>query len=392
MKTKHRMIIAVLIGVWLTAIFSLQGCAPKIRPPETLLDTPEHHVQSGMKLLGLGRYDDAMREFKLAKELDPEFSGAYVGSGLVFGNKGDFKQGIEDMKKAIGLSKTKDEKVDANVGLIRLYLLGKKSAHKKWLKKAKGAYEDAIDELPESSAAHYYMGEAYKGALNFEKASQLFKKVLDINKTYVVEANDAWKLIQEIQRAAPGTMIGKKIALVDQITRADIAALFIQELKIDEVFAKRTRKDFDTRFKSPEKKFVTERLVKTPAALDIADHVLKTDIEVVIGHGIKGIEPYPDHTFKPDQKIARAEYAIMIEDILIKATGEEKLATKFIGGPSPFPDLRNDLSYYNAVMVCTTRGIMETRDLATGEFDPMGSVSGADALLIIRRLASVINP
>ncbi|MBW1795215.1 MAG: hypothetical protein JRJ38_12440 [Deltaproteobacteria bacterium] len=392
MKTKHKMIVVALIGVWLTAIFFFQGCAPRVRAPESLMDTPEHHVQSGMKLLKLGRYDSAMREFDLAKELDPEFSGAYVGSGLVLGYKGEFKQGLEDMEKALDLARTKGEKVDANVGLIRLYSLGKKSAHKKWLKKAKGAYEDAIDLQPESSAAHYYMGEAYKGALNFEKASQLFKKVLDINKTYVVEANDAWKLIQKIQRAAPGTMIGKKIALVDQITRADIAALFIQELKIDELFAKRTRKEFDTKFKSPEKEFVTEQLVKTQAAVDIGDHVLRTDIEAVMEHGIKGIEPYPDHTFKPDQKIGRAEYAIMIEDILIKATGDEELATKFIGGSSPFPDLRSDLPYYNAVMVCTTRGIMETRDMTTGEFDPMGSVSGADALLIIRRLQSVINP
>ena len=389
MKTKHKMIIAALMGVWLAAIFFLQGCAPKVRPPESLLDTPEHHVQSGMKLLKLGRYDNAMREFELAKELDPEFSRAYVGSGLVFGHRGDFKQGIQDMKKAVDLGKTKEEKVDADVGLIRLYLLGKESAHKKWLKKAKGAYEDAIDELPESSAAHYYMGEAYKEALEFEKASQLFKKVLDINETYVVEANDAWKLIQRIQRAAPGTMIGRKIALVDQISRADIAALFIQELKIDEIFAK--KKDFDTRFKSPEKEFVTERLVKAPAALDIADHVLRADVEAVIERGIRGLEPGPDHKFEPDQKIARAEYAIMIEDILIKATGDEKLATKFIGSPSPFPDLRNDLSYYNAVMVCTTRGIMETKDLTTGEFDPMGSISGADALLIIRKLQSVIK-
>jgi tetratricopeptide (TPR) repeat protein len=143
MKTKHKVIVLVVTGIWLAAFFSLQGCAPKVRAPESLLDTPEHHVQSGMKLLKLGKYDDAMREFDLAKGLDPEFSGAYVGSGLVLGHKGDFKQGIEDMKKALGLAETKKEKVDANVGLIRLYLLGKESAHSKWLKKAKGAFEDA---------------------------------------------------------------------------------------------------------------------------------------------------------------------------------------------------------------------------------------------------------
>ena len=224
----------------------------------------------------------------------------------------------------------------------------------------------------------------------FKEASDLFKKVLEINDGYVVEANDAWKLIQKIERAAPGTMIGKQIALVDQITRADIAALFIQELKLDDIFAE--KKVFDTSFKTPEKKFETEQVIKTAPALDIADHVLRTDIESVIALQIKGLEPYPDHTFKPDQKIARAEYAMMIEDILIKVSGDKKLATKFIGTPSPFPDLRSDLPYYNAVMVSTTRGIMETKDLTTGEFDPLGSVSGADALLIIRRLQAAINP
>jgi len=390
MKTKHKMMVPVLMGVWLAVIFLFQGCVPKVRPSESVLDTPEHHVQSGMKLLKLGKYDNAMREFELAKELDPKFSRAYVGSGLVLGNKGDFKQGIQDMKKGVRLAKAKEEKADANVGLIRLYLLGKSSAHKDWLKKAKGAYEAALTFLPESSAAHYYMGEAYKEALNFEKASQLFKKVLEINASYVVEANDAWKLIQKIQRAEPGTTIAKKIALVDQITRADIAALFIQELGIDKVFAK--KKEFDTRFKAPEKEFAAAQVVKMPAAVDIADHVLRTDVEAVIELSIKGLEPYADHTFKPDQKIARAEYSMMIEDILIRATGDKKLATKFIGSPSPFPDLRNDLPYFNAVMVSTTRGIMDTKNLTTGEFDPMGSVSGADALLIIRKLGALVNP
>ena len=390
MKTRQREIGVVLAGVWLTAVFSLYGCAPKVRPSESVLDTPKHHVQSGMKLIAIGKCDDAMREFDLAKGLDPKFSSAFVGSGLVLAHQEDLKQGIKDMDKALDLAKTKEEKIDANVGLIRIYLLGKESAHKNWLSKAKKAYAAAVRLSPESSVAHYYMGESYKHALEFDEASELFKKASDINDGYVVEANDAWKLIQKIQRAAPGTMIGKKIALVDQITRADIAALFVQELKIDEIFAQ--MKAFDTRFKNPEKEFVAEQAIKAPPALDIEDHVLRTDIESVIQLGIKGIEAYPDHTFKPDQKITRAEYAMMIEDMLVKLSRDEKAATKFIGSPSPFPDLRNDFPYYNAVMVSTTRGIMETKDLTTGEFDPMGSVSGADALLIIRRLGAVITP
>jgi hypothetical protein len=37
-------------------------------------------------------------------------------------------------------------------------------------------------------------------------------------------------------------------------------------------------------------------------------------------------------------------------------------------------------------MVCTSRNIMTVADKRTGEFQPMGTVSGADALLAIREL------
>ena len=76
---------------------------------------------------------------------------------------------------------------------------------------------------------------------------------------------------------------------------------------------------------------------------------------------------------------------MMVEDILIKVTGDNALATKFIGQVSPFPDLRSDLPYFNAVMVLTSRGIMEAREFTSGEFAPLKPVPGADALLVIRK-------
>jgi len=77
---------------------------------------------------------------------------------------------------------------------------------------------------------------------------------------------------------------------------------------------------------------------------------------------------------------------MMIEDILIKVTGDNTLATKFIGSTSPFPDLRSDLPYFNSVMVVTSRGIMEAKDITTGEFAPLNAVPGVDALLVIRKI------
>lgn len=373
----------VFLSILIFSLLLTSACAPKARKAESALDTPEHHVFSGMKLLEKENYDDARREFNLAIQLDPKFSSAYTGLGLVNGYQGNFKEAFDNAKNGKTLAKTNDDKVNARVGLMRIYSLERKGD---WIDEVESAFKDAIAIDPKSSAAHYYMGEAYKRSYDFDKAGERFKEVLNINDKYLIEANNQWKLVQKIQRAAPGSMIGKKIALIDKITRADIAALFVQELQLEKLYEKRSPKKFDTSFQAPSKAFVADRIEKTEAATDISNHVLRTDIQTVLNIGVKGLEPYPDHTYRPDDVITRASYAIMIEDILIKVTGDNKLSTKYIGNKSPFPDLRSDLPHFNAVMVVTTRGIMEAVDLTTGEFAPMKPVSGADALLIIRKL------
>jgi len=373
----------IFLTVLILSLVYLGACGPKPRKAVSALDTPDHHVFSGMKLLDKGKYEDAKREFGIAIQLAPEFSAAFTGLGLVYGYDGNFKEAFANAKKGKNYAKTKDEKVNALVGLVRIYAMERKDD---WLDDAENNFEDAIDIDPESSAAYYYMGEAYKLAYEFDKAGEMFKKVLDINDKYLIAANNHWKLVQKIQRAAPGSLIGKKIALIDKVTRSDMAALFIQELELEKLYKKRSPKRFDTSYKAPSTAFAADKIEKTEAATDISDHVLRTDIQTVMEIGVKGLEPYPNHTFVPDELITRALYAIMVQDILIKVGGDRKLATKYIGSTSPFPDLRNDLPYFNAVMVVTTRGIMEAKDLTTGEFASMDPVSGADALLIIRKL------
>jgi tetratricopeptide (TPR) repeat protein len=363
----------------------ISSCAKPTRKPEAALDTPEHHVFTGYKLYDKGDYEGARREFVLAMQLDKNYSPAYVGLGLCFGSQNDFKTAYENMKKAKSLAKKKEDRVDAHVGMIRLYSMERKD---KWLKEAEDEFEDAVKLDPKSSAAYFYMGKAYKFGYEFDKAGTQFKKVLDLNDKYLVEADNEWKVVQKIQRAAPGSMIGKKIALIEEITRADLAALFIQELLLEKLYQKRTPAQFDTSFKAPTdtRKFEADKIVKAEPATDIQAHVLRADIETTLRLGVRGLEPTPDHKFLPNEKVSRAAYAMMIEDILIKVTGNQKMATEFIGSKSPFPDLRNDLPYFNAVMVTTSRGIMEAKDMSTGEFGPRGAVSGADALLIIRKL------
>ena len=369
-------------------VLFLFACGPKAIAPKAKLDTPEHHVTNGTKLLKSGKIDAAFREFNRAKELDPKYSPAYVGLGLVSGYNGDFISGLENMKNAEKYARGNNQEIAANAGYMRLYIMGREKVEKNWLKKVKTRFNKSIAISPDLPEPYFYMGIAYKISCKFSDAASQFVKILELDNGYIKEADKEYALIQKIERAMPGSKAGKKIALVEKITRADVAALFIEELKINELFAKKTQKKFDTSYKSPEKKFATGVYTKVSPATDIEDHVLKADIDTVIAIGIKGLQPFPDHTYKPYKTITRAEYAMMMEDILIKITGVDELATRFIGiiNVPVFPDMRNDLPFFNAVMVCTTRGIMTAKDVTTGEFDPKGPVSGAEALLSIRIL------
>ncbi len=363
-----------------TTILLLISCGPKARIPTSQLDTPEHHTYTGLRLLDQAKYADAQREFELATSLDPKYSKAYTGIALVKTATGEFAAAWDNLKMGWKYAKADDEKLFVYVSRIRYYTAGK--VEKKWLDLAKDEFDNAILMDAKHAPAYYFMGLAYKSALEFDLAGRMFSKVLDLKTDYISEADVQWNLIQKIQRAMPGTINGKIIAIVDRITRADAAALFMEELKIDVLYKKRTLKTFDTSFKDPEKAAVKPAAV---TAKDIADHPLKADIEGILEIGVRGLENYPDGNFHPAEIVTRAAYAMMLEDILIKVTGDNSLATKFIGSTSPFPDLRADLPYFNAIMVVTSRGIMEAKDMTSGEFAPLNPVPGVDALLIIRK-------
>ena len=368
------------------------SCSPKPMQPLGWLDTPEHHTSTGIKLLHQEKCTDAGREFELALKLDPRYAKAAAGAGLVKACRGDFAGAGESLEQAKTYAHSDEEMLFVLVGQIRVNALSRAGCLKigtecpnddDWLKAAQETFDRALRIDPMAAAVYYYMGECYLTALDLEAAGRMFIRVLDLDRGYVGQADARWKLVQKIQRAMPSTTMGRKLALVERITRAEAAALFLEELKIDDLYSRRKPKPSNTAFKDrvPERSAAGQT-----SAADITGHPLRAEIEGIIRIGIRGLDLYPDGTFRPEEQVDRAGYAVMIEDILIRITGDRALATRFVGSRSPFPDLRADLPYFNAVMVVTSRGIMEAGDAATGAFAPRQPVGGADALLAIRKI------
>jgi hypothetical protein len=376
---------------------ALSGCGVKARKAGGYMDTPETHYKQGMKYWMAEDFDKAQEEFNLAKSLDKKYAPAFAGLALTTAKKAqqaaDKKsesQGfIEALKLAEQAQNLGDKIPDGYIAkaLVLTMMHEGKDPADKWLGQVEKQYAIALKKDPGNAAAYYYRGSCYKKAFEFAKASADFKKVLELKKDFTAEADEQWALVQKIERAAPGTDVGKRIALVDKISRADIAALFVSELAIDKLMEKRRKLSPNTGFQVPAdpREMQVDTLKSMAKVTDIDNHWAKNFILDIVNLSIRGLEPYPDHTFKPGDLINRGEYALMVEDILIAILGDETLATKNIGdAQSRFPDVNPSFPAYNAICNAVDKNIMDAE--MNGAFGPEKSVSGPDALLVIRKI------
>jgi len=364
---------------------ALMSCGRKAIKEESVLDRPDTHYSMGMRLLEQGKIAEANREFERASQLAPDYPEAYAGMALAAAKNHDFKTANKMIDKALG----KDSKnVEARIIKGRIISMQRKGDD--WVKKAVKEFERALKQDPNNPKAYFFMGMAYKRGFDFDRAAEAFSKVIAMKDDYAGEANKQWEIMQKIQRAAPGTRVGKEIAIIDEIDRADLAVLLIEEMKLPEVIQKRRPRQYDTSYQAPEDstQMQTERLEKMPAMTDVADHWAKSWIEQIVELGV--MEPFPDHTFRPDEKITRSNYAQVMQQILIMATGDPSLATKYVGEKSRFPDVNSSHYAYNAMALSAERGILKA-DTMTGEFRPQGHMSGADALLAIREFQNALR-
>lgn len=390
-----------LLALWLglAALAMLAaGCGPKPRAAGGALDTPEHHTLRGHDMIDSGDWAGARREFDLALSLEAKHSQAHAGKAIVVAHdsmatglgadkrEAGFDEAVDLYKSAISQSKNDADKRAAHVAALRVHTIT--MTPEDWLDEARDNYDDAIntDGADQDPNPAFYMARAERGAFNLPEASNFYQRVLGMNRGKTKEADAELAVVQKVIRSQPGSRYGKIVAFLEQVNRADMAALFIGELQLGRLYT-RGNSQVDTSFRPPDQgDFQTDNVVKAPDATDIADHPLRADIEEVLKLRVVGLEPDPAHRFNPNKEVTRAEFALMVEDVLVKVTGEQGVRTKFIGQTSPFPDVRNDLPYFNAVQTVVSRNLMEPKDKVRGMFAPLQPISGAEALLVIRLL------
>ena len=392
-----KMKLGIITTLSIFTMLFIVGCAAKKAPRKksTAMDTPEVHTRQGDDYLLSQDFILAEEEYELALSLKSDYSPALSGKAVTTahtakesGEESKIKTGLESMEalieKASDSAQSKKQKIRVHSFAVQAHW-ALQFPEDEWFENVESHFEEAIDLDPMASAPYFFMAGAESARFNYAAATAHYNKVLELKGAYAEEANRKLVIVQKIQRAQPGSPNGKIIAWIPKISKADVAALFIDELRLERLY-----QDVNTKkakgFEKPKKqqdfkpKLSKGELVST----DIEGHPMQNVIEKILKLGVSGLGNDPKARFNPDKEISRAEFAMMIQDVLVKVSRDRKIATQFIGETSPFPDVRPDVYYYNAARVVVSRNLMQVKRKATGEFGPSDPVLGADALLVFR--------
>jgi tetratricopeptide (TPR) repeat protein len=382
----------------------LTACAgPKLVTQCTApLDNASHHVLQAMELLEAERLDEARPKFDRAMVCDATYAPAYAGRALLLAMQAtrqtdagyrqvEVSRALAELERAAQRSKTSEERFFYHTTAIRVCT---RLQGEGWLQQAerhgRQSQELRLDEqrllyYQGREAALYFMGLAYyRSAQDFGRARDLFRQTLDAKRDsrWHAKADAAWGKTDKIARAMAGITVGnvgRQIATQDQVSRGDLAALLVDELQVEQLFAGRI----------PVQAVVAQqRAPFTP--VDVLHHPFQGEVLTLMKWQLRGLEPQFDpqsraYLFKPAAAVVRKELAVVLEDVLLKLSGDEKLAAAFLGqDKSPFPDVPPTAPWYNATMHAVTRGLMEAE--LSGEFRPDAPTDGAEVLLAVRVL------
>jgi len=371
------------VSIWVIVIALFAGgqvAQAGQKEPQSVLDTPEGHYKEGMRRLDEGDLQAAITEFQRVVRLDENFAGAYLGFAMVRARQEKYKEALRDIKTA----RRKNNKwADTYIMEGRILV---QQAKKNWLKDALKAFEKARKLDERDDRIDFYIGEAYWAAEAYPEAEKAYSNTIELKGDLQALALRRLSQVQMVHKAAPGTEVGIRIAKMDPVTRADLCALLIEEMKVEDLVEKLGKKTYDTGFTSPD---ASDQSMVHEIPIDIQKHWGISWIKRILKLNLPSLNVDSGGLFKPDDALSRKDLAVVIQGLLVLISGNENLRTQFIGKDSRFPDVRSDVYYFNAASLVVERGLMQVGKLE-GTFQPETAVSGAEAVLAIQDLRQAL--
>jgi tetratricopeptide (TPR) repeat protein len=158
--------------------------------PETVIKSedviPQLYYARGNDLYKNAKFQEALISFKLASDLDPNYSRAFYGMGLTYNKMSDTKNMKEAFETAQNLAKAQnDDRVYNMVNNNAKKLLQAKGARKLQAEDWNGALmclDASLTFDPENADTYYYMALASNGLKKWDDAIKAAQDGLDLSK------------------------------------------------------------------------------------------------------------------------------------------------------------------------------------------------------------------
>ncbi|MFT4633540.1 MAG: tetratricopeptide (TPR) repeat protein [Candidatus Pseudothioglobus sp.] len=306
--------------------------------------------------------------YQAAIGLDRKNASAYLGLGRLYLAGGQFDKSAEAIKSGLKYTKSKLEKLDLLATSIRL------ENTRGDYKKAKSYYNKAkrIRGAETHAEIHVAMANTAIATQKFKDAEKLLKTALTIESPFTAEAVETLENMQLIEKAL--VITDSEFAYSSSITRAQVAYLLTHQLQI--------QAEIDTSASTES----TIGEMSDQGLIDYFDSDYRDAIVQVHRLGLRSMR-IKNGAFQPNSAFTRVELALLIEDVLHAKFDVSR--TQFIGTDSPFSDLSSNHTGFNAMMTSVTRGLMQGNQ--DGVISPDALVSGAEAILVLHNLESILN-
>jgi len=342
------------------------SCTHRLEKP--IQDDAARFYKEGLGFLHNYELVQAEVSFNQALQIQKDYAPAYEGLARVYFQRGKYGRAENLAKKSHQLN---PNWMPARIIKARIYL-------------AEGDYDLSRDELLIAleqvgslklpalrSTIHQLLAKNYLLQRNFSAAEKHLKTALDL-KADNAEALQTLHEIEEDLAVLRGRQNGVlEVAAKPVITRADFAVILFQELQnLNTINFEELHPD------------------SRPAARDVrSEHEYFEAVQFCLKN--KLLPLLPDSTFRPKDKVDRAEAAIFLKNMLpiLRYDSADKIDS-FSTKKSLYKDVTKRDVYYSAVAAVTNFKLMSAE--TDGYFMAQKILSGLQAVKIISRLKEML--
>lgn len=358
----------IVITIGMTLLFL--GCTVEPVPKKSMneADSAQQHIVTGMSLLEQSDKESAIKQCERALALVPNSSSAYSCLAIAKNSEELLLQAKESTQNDL-------DSFRYNMAAIRILNIQKAEESYANIHVPKRLY---LPYYKNRVAADYFLALRYFQENEFELARKYSAKALEVeNAKFTSQSKNLWEKTDKVIRTlklTDFTVTAKKLVLKEKIKRVDVAVVLEDELHL----ARLMRGAFT----------VDRKTFARNVSEDVKNHPNLPQIEVFYKYGLRGLEPKiiaSKELFLPNAYITRAEFALLLEDILSKAIGDPKMKTKYFGSKSLFVDVKDNEYDFNAINTAVARGFLHAdRNAAFRPYDYLTGLEFLEAVAVIK--------